>query len=67
MSNSRTYPLDGNWQLYFFAAGTYPFQTPDDLLDSDLKSIPAKVPGNVELDLVDAGLLPEPFVGSHIR
>lgn len=48
--------LDSKWKLYFFPQ-TKDYTTPADLASKE--SIPATVPGNVELDLISAGLLPE--------
>jgi beta-mannosidase len=62
-----TLSLDGEWLLYHFEHGTCEIHTPADLLASDLTPIPAAVPGNVELDLHRAGILPDPFVGDNIR
>jgi beta-mannosidase len=59
--------LDGTWQLFFFPEQDSPIKHPDDLQKSGAKSIPAQVPGNVELDLQRAGLLPEPFYADNIR
>jgi beta-mannosidase len=59
--------LDGEWLLYHFEHGTVHIETPADLLASTLTPIPASVPGNVELDLQRAGILPDPFVGDHIH
>ena len=61
------FSLDGDWSLYTWVEGTLPIRTPDELLASALAPIPARVPGNVELDLVRAGLLPDPFYGDQIR
>ena len=62
-----TISLDGEWLLYHFEHGTMEIETPADLLASELTPIPAAVPGNVELDLQRAGILPDPFVGANIR
>ena len=59
--------LDGSWQLYFFPEQDSPIKHPDDLQKSGAKSIPAEVPGNVELDLQRAGLIPEPFYADNMR
>ena len=58
--------LDGLWQLAFFPEGSHAVSCPDDLRRLDIDAIEATVPGNVELDLVRAGHLPEPFVGKNI-
>jgi len=60
-------PLDGLWQLYFFPEQDTPIKHPDDLQKTGAKPIPAQVPGNVELDLQRASLLPEPFYADNIR
>lgn len=56
--------LDGEWQLAWFPEGSRPIAGPADLVG--LPVVPARVPGNVELDLVRAGKLADPFVGDHI-
>ena len=60
--------LNGNWKLDYFpqpddgAVRTLP--VPGDM---GLKTVQATVPGNCELDLVRAGVLPEPEIGLNIR
>src|SRR5262249_44456684 len=51
--------LNGEWQLSFGPQGhaSDTLSTPD--LPPEFTAIPATVPGNVELDLIRAGLLPE--------
>jgi len=58
--------LDGDWNLYFFPEDTRHLSGPGELAAAGLTSIPARVPGNVEIDLVKAGLLADPFAASHI-
>ncbi len=48
----RTLLLDGNWTLS--GSGATP-----------VAEIPAQVPGNIELDLERAGLIPDPFFGCN--
>jgi beta-mannosidase len=62
-----TLSLNGEWQLYGFPAGSRSIDTPEVLFAAGLEALPAQVPGNVELDLQRAGLLPEPFFGENIR
>ena len=62
-----TLSLDGNWQLFYFPQGSLELHHPDQLDRPGLSAITASVPGNVELDLQRAGLLPDPFPGLHIR
>lgn len=59
--------LNGQWLLYFFPYGSFHIANPKELKQMDLKPIRATVPGNVELDLVDAGILPDPFFGNNIQ
>jgi beta-mannosidase len=58
--------LNGNWKLYYFPQDSGGIQTPDQLKDSGLIPIPAQVPGNVELDLMAIGELPDLMVGTNI-
>ncbi|MCX7671391.1 MAG: hypothetical protein N2439_15145, partial [Anaerolineae bacterium] len=60
-------PLDGEWQLAFFPEAESPVRGPADLTAHAAPTIPAHVPGNVELDLQAAGIIPEPFYGRNIR
>jgi beta-mannosidase len=59
--------LDGEWELFYFAAGEHRIEDPSELDSLELESISAQVPGNVELDMVRAGRLPDPFYGANIR
>jgi beta-mannosidase len=54
--NDPTIPLDTPWTLSF--------QHPD---TEEPTRIPASVPGNAELDLVGAGLLPDPYLGNNVQ
>lgn len=59
--------LNGQWTLYFYDAVNGQTATPATLAESGFASIPAQVPGNVELDLIRAGLLPgDIFRGMNI-
>ncbi len=59
--------LDGDWRLLFFPEAGLPVKHPDDLAAHADQVIPARVPGNAELDLQAAGILPEPFYAGNIR
>ena len=59
--------LDGNWQLAFFPEAESPARHPDDLAACASQAILARVPGNVEIDLHRAEVIPEPFYASNIR
>ena len=63
----KSISLDGTWSLTFFHASPDAPTHPAQLAEFDAASVPANVPGNVELDLVRAGTLPEPFFGGNIR
>ncbi len=56
------------WTLYWCMQGVSAPDAVDgeSLSESGMPSVPATVPGNVELDLVRAGLMEEPFVGMNI-
>ncbi len=59
--------LDGEWRLDYFpqpddgAVRTLPIPA-----GIDVRSVPAAVPGNCELDLVKAGILPPPEIGLNV-
>ena len=59
--------LDGEWQLAYFPEGEHAIHHPDDLDAAALPRIAAHVPGNVELDLQRAGVIPDPFYADNIR
>jgi beta-mannosidase len=61
------FALDGDWQLAYFPAGSAPVNEPADLSTAGVPRIAARVPGNVELDLTRAGIIPEPFYAANIR
>ena len=57
--------LNGKWKLYYYDAVDKQVHHPSEL--TGILSIPCTVPGNVELDLIDAGLLPKDiFKGDNI-
>lgn len=59
--------LNGKWKLYFRPQENSSFTTAEELEKQGIKSISANVPGNVELDLSAAGLLPaDLFMGMNI-
>ena len=58
--------LNGTWQLTFGPEGPDGPKTPEDLARAGWRTVPATVPGNVELDLLAAGLIQEPSRGNHI-
>ena len=69
-----TVSLDGDWRLVYFPEGTRSVAHPDDLAAASgvaagagIDAVPARVPGNVELDLARAGRIPDPFFADNIR
>ena len=51
----RTTSLNGAWSLTYGALAEYPEKSPRSTPPAEWPTIPATVPGNVELDLVSAG------------
>ena len=62
----QTISLDGSWQLSYGLQRPDGPRSPEDLARAGWPTIAATVPGNVELDLMKAGLLPELSVGTNI-
>lgn len=66
--NAHVLDLAGDWELHWAVHPDEPAGTPAELgTRDDYRSVAAVVPGNVELDLVRAGVLPDPYVGEQIR
>jgi beta-mannosidase len=65
----KSLKLDGQWKLYYYPQGQYPIDHPSGLDSLGLveQPISAVVPGNVELDLVAAGIIPDPRIGENIH
>jgi beta-mannosidase len=62
----HTITLNGAWRLWGYPESTSPVRNPADL--DAAQAIPATVPGNVELDLVRHGVLPEElYAGDNIH
>ena len=59
--------LDGAWHLTHFPEKEHAFGSPVALRAAGLPAVEARVPGNVELDLVRAGELPDPFFGDNVE
>lgn len=62
----QTISLNGNWKLSFGVADVNSPKSPLELKTKNWPSIPAVVPGNVELDMLSAGLIKDPELGNHI-
>ena len=64
--STQTRRLSDGWELFRFPEASSPVSSPADLQHHQADAIPAAVPGNVELDLMRAGVLPDVFAGSNI-
>ncbi len=58
--------LNGEWTLQFGPETADAPATPEELASCAWQAVAADVPGNVELDLVRAGILPELEVGTNV-
>ena len=56
--------LDGDWELYCFPPEQQPPTHPSGLVPGE--AIPARVPGNFEIDLHAHGIIPDPLVRDHV-
>ncbi|HEX3000052.1 MAG TPA: glycoside hydrolase family 2 [Armatimonadota bacterium] len=59
--------LDGEWTLAHFQEGSAVVAGPEELAQAGLQTLPAQVPGNVELDLMRAGVLPDIYHGDAVH
>ncbi len=57
---------NGEWTLYYGVQDKEAPQTPQELLQSDYKKVPATVPGNVEIDLEREGIIEDPMIGTNV-
>jgi beta-mannosidase len=58
--------LNGEWSLSYFLEKEPAIDSPEALAQANVDCIPAHVPGNVELDLMREGKLPDLFLGENI-
>ncbi len=58
--------LNGSWTLEFFPQPTIPVTSPKGLANLNAQQIEATVPGNVELDMLKAGIIADPMVGNNV-
>ncbi len=63
----RAVSLDGAWTLRYGPQTNDAPADPAGLASSTFQTVPATVPGNVELDLIAAGRLPELHIGNNIE
>ncbi|MDR1667298.1 MAG: glycoside hydrolase family 2 [Bacteroidales bacterium] len=58
--------LNGEWELTYWEQGEAPVREPDKIGQVKTNQIKAHVPGNVELDLLAAGLIKDPMIGNNV-
>ena len=61
----KSISLNGTWSLRYYPEHNSCPQTPTEMYALNIPSITATVPGNVEIDLMAAGLAPEPYFGTN--
>ncbi len=66
VTNAASLSLDGRWKLDYWEQGRRAITSPEGMEGLAFKSIDATVPGNVELDLLAAGLIDQPEIGSNV-
>ncbi|MDR2041899.1 MAG: glycoside hydrolase family 2 [Tannerella sp.] len=65
-AGGQSVSLNGTWDLSFWEQPAVPLRSPEALQQTEHRTIPATVPGNVELDLLAAGLIHDPMIGSNV-
>ena len=63
---AETLSLDGTWTLDYWPQGRTPVVSPEGMDGIRFETVRATVPGNVELDLLAAGLIENPETGSNV-
>jgi Beta-galactosidase/beta-glucuronidase len=58
--------LNGSWNLKFFPQPRHAVTSPKELANVNVQQIEATVPGNVELDMLKAGLIADPMIGNNV-
>ena len=58
--------LNGRWTLAYWPQAEKPVTEPGQLTSLAVETVAATVPGNVELDLLAAGRIADPMIGSHV-
>lgn len=64
--NNTGMSLNGFWKLYYGLYDKNAPATPDDLKNKNWQMVQSTVPGNVELDLLSAGIIKNPEIGNNI-
>jgi beta-mannosidase len=63
----KTIPLNAQWTVTHFLEGAFTVHDPEELRRLDIPLLAAAVPGNVELDLLRAGEIEDPYIGSNVQ
>jgi beta-mannosidase len=58
--------LNGSWELNYWPQPDNPVRSPAEMRQLHFETITATIPGNVELDLLAAGLIPDPMIGTNV-
>ena len=58
--------LNGTWNLEYWTQGDSAITSPEGVKAVKTSALEATVPGNVELDLLKAGLVKDPYIGNNI-
>jgi beta-mannosidase len=58
--------LNGVWELSYWPQPAKPVRSPAEMQQLSFKTVAATVPGNVELDLFAAGVVPDPMIGNNV-
>lgn len=66
-NDDGTLSLNGKWTLSYWQQPEKPITSPNEMRGVAFKQIPAHVPGNVELDLLAAGLIKDPSIGNNVN
>lgn len=65
-TSSKVITLNGEWKLYFHPETAGKSQSFDMTMLQQWESVSATVPGNVEIDLMNAGIEEDPFYGDNL-
>lgn len=65
-AGAQTLSLDGEWTLDYWQQGKTPVRGPQQMEGVAFRTVPATVPGNVELDLQRAGIVDLPELDSNV-
>jgi len=65
-ANDCKISLNGKWTLDWWEQGKTPAMSPSEMEGIEFRTVPATVPGNVELDLLAAGIIKDPELGSNV-